>query len=370
MEVAKSGAYKSYGLDALKGVQLAVDKINAAGGVKVGSTTRQIELVVRNDNSDPDTARSATTQLITSDKVDMVLGGVGTNLVGPALLVAERYHVPMMATYAYAPTVLPPNPKYAFVNIFSTVDESAGPLRFFQSQGVKSVVLAASNDELGSGFAKEMPDLLKENGLTQAGLVRFDAATKDLAPVIANLKKYKADALMVEAPDPLTYAFRQAQVQYQACDYKASLYEIGPNLQPNWPEGAGKYAEGAIGGSYWWPTSKGAADKWFTDNQGVVEALQSGGGTANVSMIQGVQSVELMALAVEAAGSTDADKVVAALNGLSGTTFLGPIKFEGNFNVGMGDDFSVVQQQGPSTDDAKIVFPDSVAQASYQQPDC
>ena len=92
--VSQTGVSAVVGKNFLTGTQLAVDQINAAGGIN-GS---KIELIVKDDGSDVPKAIAAVNQLIQQDKVNALLGP-STQFIAPAARkVAEKAQVPMLQT--------------------------------------------------------------------------------------------------------------------------------------------------------------------------------------------------------------------------------------------------------------------------------
>lgn len=88
-----TGDGASFGISSREGTVLAVEEINAAGGLLGG---RQIQLLVEDDQSRADQASSAVTKLITQDGVVAVLGEVASSRSLAAAPVAQRYEVPMI----------------------------------------------------------------------------------------------------------------------------------------------------------------------------------------------------------------------------------------------------------------------------------
>ncbi|HEX7022046.1 MAG TPA: ABC transporter substrate-binding protein, partial [Trueperaceae bacterium] len=76
--------------------QVAVDAINAQGGVTVGDQTYQLKLDILDNQSDSNLAVRQTTQLITQDKVDFLLGPYASDFVLVTSAIAEKYGVPMI----------------------------------------------------------------------------------------------------------------------------------------------------------------------------------------------------------------------------------------------------------------------------------
>src|SRR4051812_13403982 len=84
-----SGAGAAGGKTALVGVQMAVDRINKAGGIN----GRPVEIVVADDESKPDVGRRKTEKLLVEDKVDIHLGGFLSNICLACMPVFEEYKV-------------------------------------------------------------------------------------------------------------------------------------------------------------------------------------------------------------------------------------------------------------------------------------
>jgi len=88
-----TGDGASFGISSREGTELAVDEVNAAGGVLGG---RRIRLIVEDDQSKAEEASSAVTKLITQDRVVAVLGEVASSRSLAAAPVAQRHQVPMI----------------------------------------------------------------------------------------------------------------------------------------------------------------------------------------------------------------------------------------------------------------------------------
>jgi branched-chain amino acid transport system substrate-binding protein len=94
--VAQTGGYATIGQPFLQSYQLCVKHTNDKGGV----LGRQLELVVYDDASDPATAVHLYEQLITRDKVDLVLGPQTSAISDPVANVTEKHKMPMVAAGA------------------------------------------------------------------------------------------------------------------------------------------------------------------------------------------------------------------------------------------------------------------------------
>src|ERR1043166_2296958 len=73
--------------------QFAVEKINAAGGVKVGNTREKLNLKILDNQSDVNLSVRQYVQLVSQDKVNLLLGPFASDSVLATSSVAEKYQV-------------------------------------------------------------------------------------------------------------------------------------------------------------------------------------------------------------------------------------------------------------------------------------
>lgn len=88
-----TGDGASFGQSSREGTELAVEEVNAAGGLLGG---RRIRLLVEDNQSRPEEAASSVTKLITQDGVVAVLGEVASRRTLAAAPVAQRYQIPLI----------------------------------------------------------------------------------------------------------------------------------------------------------------------------------------------------------------------------------------------------------------------------------
>lgn len=96
-----TGSEAMFGVQTQHGIELAVKEINAAGGVK----GRKIKVIVYDDQSKPEEARSAVTRLIVQDKVHLVLGEVASTNSLQMAPVCQQNQVPMITPSSTNPKV-------------------------------------------------------------------------------------------------------------------------------------------------------------------------------------------------------------------------------------------------------------------------
>ncbi len=91
---ALTGPTATFAQSGKNGVTLAVEKINAAGGVLGG---KRIELIVEDDRGEPSEAASAVSKLITRDHVVALIGEQASSRTIAAAPIAQSYGVPMIS---------------------------------------------------------------------------------------------------------------------------------------------------------------------------------------------------------------------------------------------------------------------------------
>ena len=91
-----SGAETQFGIETKEGIELAVDEVNSAGGVK----GRQVKVLYEDNKSTPQETNNKVLQLITRDKVVALLGEVTSSRSMVGGLVANKHKVPMITPSA------------------------------------------------------------------------------------------------------------------------------------------------------------------------------------------------------------------------------------------------------------------------------
>jgi branched-chain amino acid transport system substrate-binding protein len=100
-----TGSEATFGKSTDNGIRLAVEEINAAGGVSSGGAKHQVKLVSEDTEGKPEKAGPVVTKLITKDKVSAVLGEVASSVSLAGGPVCQQYGVPMISPSSTNPEV-------------------------------------------------------------------------------------------------------------------------------------------------------------------------------------------------------------------------------------------------------------------------
>jgi branched-chain amino acid transport system substrate-binding protein len=96
-----TGTTATFGISTKNGIDMAIDEVNARGGV----LGRQVRVIVEDDQGRPEEAQAVVTKLITSDRVIAILGEVASSNSLAAAPVAQQNQIPMISPSSTNPAV-------------------------------------------------------------------------------------------------------------------------------------------------------------------------------------------------------------------------------------------------------------------------
>jgi branched-chain amino acid transport system substrate-binding protein len=190
---ALTGPSSSTGIGVTRGVQLAVDEINAAGGID----GRQIELIIRDTQSDPTKAVNGAAELAKAQKVSVVIGpgNSGESLAAVPLL--ARSNMPQVHG-CWVDTLTDPK-KYpmCFRNAPTNQQIGAAANRYVV-EVLKRKKVAIISDTTGYGVAtlEAYVPMLKASGAEVVYQNSVDAANPDLKAEFLRIQSAGAEAIM------------------------------------------------------------------------------------------------------------------------------------------------------------------------------
>ncbi|EIJ46125.1 ABC superfamily ATP binding cassette transporter, binding protein [Herbaspirillum sp. GW103] len=192
---ALSGQSAQAGEALTRGMSIAIDEINAKGGLLGG---RKLELVRRDDEGNPAKGVVAARELIFKDKVAVLFGGLDTPVSMAIVPIINQQKVPFVGPWAAGTGVTKngANPNYAFR--VSAVDElvDKAMLNYAQKTFNSSKAgLILVNNPWGESNEKGIVAALAEKGLKPAGIEKFEASDVDVVPQLSRLKAAGADTL-------------------------------------------------------------------------------------------------------------------------------------------------------------------------------
>jgi branched-chain amino acid transport system substrate-binding protein len=190
-----SGASAPTGRGMLRAMELAADDINAAGGIKAGSDTYTLKLVVYDNKYDTREAVSIANKLIFNDHVQHMVTSGGTTVIAVDPIVTEN-HVFNFA-YAYGgKKATNPGAPYTFRTIPEPAQAYAVLMPWVAKKyGLKSIAITSTDDETGLIQAEDSERTAKQLGLTITDKAFAPRGTADFTPMLTRLIAKKPDAI-------------------------------------------------------------------------------------------------------------------------------------------------------------------------------
>jgi branched-chain amino acid transport system substrate-binding protein len=193
---ALSGQSAKSGEAISRGIGLAIDEINAGGGV----LGRPLELVARDDEANPSKGVLAARELIQRVGVVALIGGLDTPVSMALVPIANQMKVPFLGPWA-AGTGITRNgaaDNYAFrVSAVDALVDEALVAYAVKSHGAKKPGMILVNNAWGESNQQGLTAALKAANLPAAGIEKYEAADLDMVPQLTRLKEAGADTLFL-----------------------------------------------------------------------------------------------------------------------------------------------------------------------------
>ncbi|OWT53479.1 amino acid ABC transporter substrate-binding protein [Candidimonas nitroreducens] len=335
--IANTGRYYP---DAYK---LAVEKINAAGGLKVGGKTYKLALKLYDNQSDVNLGVRQYTQLVSHDKVNFLLGPYGSNFTVASSAVAEKYKVPMVEGGGASDEIFSRGFKY----IFGTLAPGSGYFRSTVAMLTKlhpkptSVALLCADDSFDVTLQKHTGPMLEKAGLHVVMNQRYHTNSTDFSALLSQIKSKKVDAILVGGHETEILNFLR---QAKSLNVSPKMYAFTVGVpSEDFRKALGKDADYAFGMTAWLP-SKALKDRWFGDAESfAAEYKTKYGYEPDYHAASGAAEVETIANAIEKANTLDPKKVRDAIAASNFDSLYGRVKFSPSGQIDL--DQIVVQVQ-------------------------
>ena len=306
---ALSGQSARAGEAITRGLQVAIDEINAKGGLLNG---RKLELLRRDDESIPAKGVIAARELYFKEKVAVLIGGLDTPVAVAIVPIANESKLPFMDPWAAGTAITKNGAKDNYVFRVSAVDElvDKAMLQYAQkTHNARKPGMILVNNPWGESNEKGLTAALAEKKMKAAGIEKFEGNDVDVVPQLSRLKSAGTDVLfLVGNVGPSSQVVK-------------SLDRMGwmPPIVSHWGPAGGRFTE--LAG----PSAKNVhfvQTYSFFGNQSpvgqkVLKALMAkypdiksaGDVTPAVGVANAYDAMMLSALAIQNAGSTDGPKV-------------------------------------------------------------
>jgi len=215
-----TGDVANLGKDALNGAQMAIERINANGGIG----GKQIVLIAEDGKCSGGDAASAAQKLVNVDKVVAILGGLCSGETLAAAPIAEPAQIVMLSPTSSSPDVTKAG-DFVFRNYPSDALKTKAMAKYFAQKGIKRVAVISENTDFSQGFLASLKKDLP------AGSIVFDETvepgTKDFRTLMTRLKDVKFDIFFPNGNSdsvigPMLQQYKEAGITMPAIGHDAA----------------------------------------------------------------------------------------------------------------------------------------------------
>jgi branched-chain amino acid transport system substrate-binding protein len=339
------------------GCQLAIDEINAAGGIKSMGGAR-LEAALGDSQSRPEIGVSEVERLH-QEGVAAYVGCFSSAIALPATQAAAKYNTPFMIDVGVSDNIVNRGLKNVFrlaPGFGKCVDdaiEGLGQVNKAAGGVAKKAVLVHEESEFGTGTAKLLAGKLPSIGVEVAEVIKHANPTRDFSNVALRIRSLRPD-LVIMSNYQNEYVLLARTLHQQKVDVAAMFSVLGGGFNYKLVQEQPEVAQHMMDFNHWFnPRNPRAAD--------LRKRAADRGALFTFEVYCGYNSVKCYADAVQRAGTADKEKVIAALEASTWSDHFmpyGATKFVNGQNQGG----RAVLLQASRTD-IEVVWPNEFAAA-------
>jgi len=331
--VSVTGKYSTNGKHTMNGYNLAVETINAAGGVEVAGKTYKLDIVYYDDESTPARGAQLAERLISQDGIKFLLGPYSSGLTKAIAPVTEKYGIPMVEGNGASRSLFTQGYKYIFAVLSTSEQYLAGAISLAAEKAVAegrkpqdlTVALAFENDPFSQDVRAGVIDDASTFGMKVVIDDKLPKELNDMSATLTKVKAVKPDILVVSG-----HSKGAATAIKQISDMKVDV----PILALTHCEAAdviGKFgakAEYTLCATQWAETMSYSDDLFGSAADYATTFEAKFGYVPPYQAAESSASVQTFVDAFQRAGSFETDAVRDALAATDMQTFYGNIKFD------------------------------------------
>lgn len=241
-----SGPSATLGQQGKAAREMAMEEINAAGGIKsLGGM--KLELIYADSESKPEKGVAEAERLINTEKVHILTGCWNSAVTYPTTAVAERYGIPFIVPVSVSDKIT----DQGFKNVFRIAAKDSwwtrdqfSFLKDMQTEfgtKVEKIAFVYENGDWGKGFATQWKKLTETAGYKVVLDEPYPSTTTDLSPVVQKIRRANPDVLMLvsNAADAILLTNTIAEYKVKV---KAIITSGGGHADPSFLKAVGKNA--------------------------------------------------------------------------------------------------------------------------------
>ena len=319
-----SGNAASAGTSTKAAIELATEIINeqhpelgdltlAAGEGLPNLGNANVEVVFADNQGSPAAGQNQALRLITEEKVVALTGAYQSSITQTASAIAERYGIPFLTGESVAADLT----ERGFKHFFRTTPIAPGIAKTYMdflkdvkqsgANPVGSIAIVNENTDYGTSIAKLVREAAQDAGFTVGLEIPYNANTTDVSSQVLQLKQANPDVVQFVSytSDAILYMKTMRDLGYKP---PMVIGDDSGFSDPSFVKSVGDIAQGAINRSAWDVGQPGSTTYKLNE---MFKAKT--GRNLDDTTARGMQGFFVLADAINRAGSTDPEKITAAL---------------------------------------------------------
>jgi len=214
-----TGDAASYGVDTLNGVKMALEEINAAGGID----GRVVQLVAEDGRCTGSDAASAAQKLVHVDKVVAIIGGQCSGETLAAAPITEAAEIILLSPLSSSPDVTAAG-DFVFRDYPSDALKTKAMAAYFAEQGYTKIATIGENTDFCTAFRDALKEEVGEDALVFDELV--EPNTKDFRTLVTRLKDVEFDVFFPNCQGPPVCAAMMQQLRELGIEAPAIGHDV------------------------------------------------------------------------------------------------------------------------------------------------
>jgi len=297
------------GNNVVSGMKIALEQINAKGGVLGG---RPLKLIIEDGKADPVESVNAIQKLITRDKVPAIMGCWASSATLAAMPIVEKNKVPMLVETSTAPMITEKGNKWVFR--FTSNNDMDGELMagvLVPKLGFKKSAYLAVNNDWGRSMAKAVSEIMKKTD-GEVSLVEYCAGNEaNFTPMLTRIQNADVDSVFVTTS---LSGIALIMKQYHELGMKKPVFITSGMSAEKLMNLAGK---DKMEGAYFFEryVLAGPPPGTEKDNEAMIAAYQKmhPNDVVDAGVAAGFDAVHIMAEAIDRAGKVESQAIRDAL---------------------------------------------------------
>jgi branched-chain amino acid transport system substrate-binding protein len=322
--VPLTGRYAALGAQVKAGYEIGVQHQNAAGGVSVGGKKMQLELVMLDDESDP-TKTVARLETLATQGVAVYLGGAGSDLHAAAASIGDKNKIPYLGVAFAFHGIHKQGLRYLFSPFPKSPDLTTETFVFLDAmipaaQRPRKVALFLERTDWGKEMGSLWESTAKKHGYQIVASGEYAPGSKDFSDLILKAKAAGAETVLTlpSPPDGMTIVKQMKELDFNP---KVHLF-IRAADPPVWSQNLSKDGDYVLLSPGWHFAAK--YPKVTEVNESHQKLFNR---PADPIVGPSYACIQILANAIERAGSLDHERIRNAVAAANMTTVVGPVKF-------------------------------------------